>query len=749
MEKESQLQVVSQPGGLRLRPNALRAEAADSAARLRAYGRIIQKRRWSAISAAMVVFVFALLWTVKQKPEYEAKALLEIEQPNTGVATLQQMFQAENFTDDYLETQEKLLQSDAVARAVIRGLSLDKREEFNPEGKATLDGEQRVLHKFEERLSVVPIPRSRLVRVMFDSADPQLAAKVVDSVADNYIEQNLQAHWDAAQRATQWLSQQLDGLKIRLEKSEDQLQQYAENNGLLYFENDKGQSENIVNERLQQLQDELTQAQAQRYQAESLFRLAESGDYAALPGVFDNRLTQDLSERLAQLEQEKAQLTPEFKSGYPKVKEIQSQIERTRELLDEQRREAERHIADQYFAAVHREDLVKKAFAEQEKQANASAQAEVQYNILKREVDTNKQLYEGLLQRLKEAGVSAGLKSSNVRIVDAAVPPAKPISPRVPLNLSIGLLVGIFAGVLFALAQERIDNTVKGPEDVAQLLELPILGLIPTERVTGKRRVRRPRPALNGRSQAGAAEIARTAEPNGWIRIDSGAMDTSELRESFRVLRTSILLSTAGRPPRSLAFVSAEAHEGKTTVCCNLAISLAQLGKRVLVIDGDIRRPGVQDFFQLAGSSGLVNYLAGQGEWRSLVQVTAAKGLDCLICGPEPPNPGELLSSEGMEALIKDAMKDYDFVLVDAPPLLNITDGRILAAVVEGTVLVVKGRVTSREQVQRAHGCADAVGAHMIGAVLNDIDLAEAGYYRTGYYGRSRRAVSEAQEASA
>lgn len=750
MENENQLQVVGEAGGAPSRPTlALRAEAPDGAARVRACWHIVQKRRWSVISAATIVFVSALLWTVKQQPQYEARALLEIEQPNDGVATLQDMFQAQNFTDDYIETQEKLLQSDGVARAVIQQLSLDKHGEFNPAGRVTSDREQRVLQEFEERLSVVPIPRSRLVRVMFDSEDPQLAAQVVNSVADSYIEQNLQAHWNATQRATQWLSQQLDGLKIKLEKSEDQLQQYAENNGLLYFENDKGQSENIVNERLQQLQDELTQAQAQRYQAESLFRLAEAGDYAALPGVFDNRLTQDLSERLAQLEQEKAQLTPDFKPGYPKVKEIESQIERTRQLLDEQRREAERHIADQYFAAVHREDLVKKAFAEQEKQANASAQAAVEYNILKREVDTNKQLYEGLLERLKEAGVSAGLKASNVRVVDAAVPPAKPVSPRVPLNLSLGLVAGMFVGVLFAFAQERIDNTVKGPEDVATLLELPILGLIPKERVSGKRRFRRPRLATSQRSQEGSSEMTKASEQNGWVRIDAGAMDTSDIRESFRVLRTSILLSTAGRPPRSLAFVSAEAHEGKTTVCCNLAISLAQLGKRVLVIDGDIRRPGVQDFFRLAGSSGLVNYLAGQGEWRSLVQVTAAKGLDCLICGPEPPNPGELLSSEGMEALIKDAMKDYDFVFVDAPPLLNITDGRILAAVVEGTVLVIKGGATSREQVQRAQGCADAVGAHLIGAVLNDIDLAEAGYYRTGYYEHSRRPVSEPQKASA
>lgn len=699
---------------------------------------------------AVMVFGLVLLWTIKQKPIYEAKALLEMEPENPNIVTVRELFQIENVTDDYIETQYKLLQSDSLARDVIQQLRLDKRKEFNSGGPigAAAD-EQRVLQNFEERLNVIPIPRSRLVRVTFDSQDPRLAAGVVNTLAESYIEQSLKIHWDATQKPTKWLSQQLDGLKIKLEKSEDELQKYAQAKGLLYLENDKGETENAANERLQQLQDELTQAQAQRYQTESVFRLAEAGDYIALPGVFDNKVTQDLSERLADLEQKQAQLAPSFKPGYPEMKAIQSQIERTRQLLEQQRSEAERHVADEYFAAVHREDLVKKAFAQQETQANAAAQESVQYNILKREVDTNKQLYEGLLQRLKEAGVSAGLKASNVRVVDPAVPPAQPVRPRVVLDLAFGLLLGLAGGAGLACVQERVDNTVKSPDDVGHFLHLPILGLIPRERVMVRRKApRRPRFSLgHPRANLGAAVDAEGQD--GWIRIDGGTDGFSGLRESFRVLRTSILLSTAGRPPRSLAFVSAEANEGKTTVCCNLAISLAQLGKRVLVIDGDIRSPGVQDFFHISGSSGLVNYLAGLGEWRSLVQVSNAKGLDCLICGPEPPDPGELLSSERMEALINDAMNDYNFVLVDAPPLLNITDGRILAAVAEGTVLVVKAGVTSRERAQRAEGCMAAVGAHVIGAVLNDVNLRDAGYYHTGYYERHSRAPNEREKASA
>ncbi|HLW81510.1 MAG TPA: polysaccharide biosynthesis tyrosine autokinase [Candidatus Acidoferrales bacterium] len=752
MDKENQIQLVgTEAVNPRSKPMAARVNELDSAATVRAYWRIIQKRRRSAILMAVMVFGLALLWTIKQKPMYEAKALLEIEQENPNIVTVRELFQIENVTGDYIETQYMLLQSDSLARDVIQQLHLDKRKEFNSGRRlgAAAD-EQRVLQNFEERLNVIPIPRSRLIRVTFDSQDPKLAASVVNTLGESYIEQSLKIHWDATQKATKWLGQQLDGLKIKLKNSEDELQQYAQAKGLLYLENDKGETENAANERLQQLQNELTQAQAQRYQAESVFRLAEAGDYSALPGVFDNKVTQDLSERLADLEQKQAQLAPSFKPGYPEMKAIQSQIKRTRQLLEQQRSEAERHVADEYFAAVHREDLVKKAFAQQETQANVAAQESVQYNILKREVDTNKQLYEGLLQRLKEAGVSAGLKASNVRVVDPAVPPAQPVSPRMALDLAFGLLLGLAGGAGLACVQERVDNTVKSPDDVAHFLHLPILGLIPRERATGKRKVLRgPRFALSHHPRTNLRAAVDAEGQDGWIRIDGGTDGFSDLREAFRVLRTSILLSTAGRPPRSLAIVSAEANEGKTTVCCNLALSLAQLGKRVLVIDGDIRCPGVQDFFHISGSSGLVNHLAGLGEWRSLVQVSNAKGLDCLICGPEPPNPGELLSSERMEALIKDAMNDYNFVLVDAPPVLNITDGRILAAVAEGTVLVVKAGVTSRERAQRAESCMTAVGAHVIGAVLNDVNLRDAGYYHTGYYERRSRALNEREKASA
>lgn len=710
---------------------------AEEGADLRVYWRIVRKGLWTIVSILLLVFSLVLIATLKQKPVYRAKALLEIAKENPNILTVQELFQVETVSDSYLETQYKVLQSETLALSVIHELHLDQSKEFNQDAEQTLPPdpqiEQAVLRRFQGRLSVEPVRRSRLVQVSFESLDPQLAAKAVNALAVNYVQENLQTRWEATQKASEWLSQQLHSLKARLEKSEDELQNYAQANGLLFLESEKGQTENIVDQRLRQLQDEMTKAQADRYQKESFYRLAEAGDYGALPGVVDNKLMQDLTVRLADLERQKAELSPVFSDAYPKVKETQSQIDRIEQLLTQERKRAAEKITNDYLAAVRRESLVNQAFEDQRKQANLVAGRSVQYNILKREVDTNKQLYEGLLQRLKEAGVSAGLKASNIRIVDAAAPPTKPVKPRILLNLALALAVGLSLGVGMAFLQEHLDNTLKTAEDIERFLRVPALASIPsraslnhhTKGVYGLAGQRSLTAGGNGHSAFPQKNLA-----NGWIRIDGNGTQHSALSEAFRGLRTSVLLSTAGRPPRSLTFVSAKPGEGKTTMACNLAISLAQLGKHVLLIDGDMRRPCVHQLFDVHDhSGGLVHYLTGQEEWHHLLRHTEIGELDCLLCGLVPPNPSELLSSERMQTLIREAMAEYQFVLIDAPPLLNVADGRILATMVEGTILVVKEGFTPRELVQRAQLSVRDVGAHLIGVILNDVDLRRDSYY--------------------
>ncbi|HSY33890.1 MAG TPA: polysaccharide biosynthesis tyrosine autokinase [Verrucomicrobiae bacterium] len=737
------------------------------------YWRVIQKRYPTVLVALLVVFMIGLFATFRGKPVYEARALIEIQKENPDVPTLQELFQIEGVSDAYIETQNRILKSENLARRVITQLGLEKLPEFTrrsgswqiarekpaPEpvqagfGMSLAEDKtvpEEVLKNFEERLTVEPVKRSRLIEVTFESNDPNTAAQVVNTLTSAYIDANLEARWQAAQKASDWLSQQLLGMKAKLEKSEDELQKYGRGNGLLFLETEKGTSENIVVQRLRELQQELTKAQADRYAKESLYKLLEERNYAELPGVFDNKLIQELTARLADLQREQSRLSANFNPNYPRVKELQSQIDESKAMLEAERARAAGGIANDYKAAVSHEEMLQKAFTEQERQANDIAGKSVQYNILKREADTNKQLYVGLLEKLKETGVSSSLKATNIRVVDPAYPPKKFARPRILLDLSITLIVGMCLGIAAAFLQEHLDNTLKSSEDIERFLQIPALGAVPAMELSAN-----PRRLHGFQNNAAVLEAGKGDGTNGhngsngnnrskngtrlappWNRIevqDGGGHPHGALAEAFHGLRTSVLLSTAKRPPATLLVTSAQQGEGKTTVAANLAASLAQLGDSVLLIDADLRRPSLQKFFQVSRSTGLVNYLTGDSDWRSLVWQAAPIGVSVLFCGPVPPNPADLLSSEYMRSLIREASKEYKFVVLDSPPLLNLSDSRILATLVDGVILVVGGGTTPRELVQRAYLSAVDAGSHVIGATINFADVRND-YYYSGYH---------------
>ena len=588
---------------------------------LRSHGRTLRKRWPTIFIVFFILFTAVLIVTLKQKPVYRAQVLLEIQKENPDIPTIKELYELEEVSDAYLRTQYSILASESLARRVIDQLRLETLSEFNsrkwwqlwpkknklsaaqtfavgpaPESRDR-EISQRVLERFQDQLTIDPVSRSRLVVVRFDSHDPALAARVVNTLAADYVDQSIEARWQATQKASDWLSQQLVGVKAKLEKSEDDLQNYARRKGLVFLETDKGASQNVANERLQRLQEQLMKAKAERYEKEALYRLVQTGESGALPGVFQSKLIQDLSERLAELKREYAQLSTTFNPDYPRVKEIQSQIDDIETSLHEERKRAADSIVNDYSAAVRRESLFQQALEEQQKEVSVVAEKSVQYNILKREFDTNKLLYEGLLQRLKEAGVSAGLKASNIRIVDSAEPPAKPVKPRTSLNLAVALFLGVGLGICAALFQERMDDTLKGDDDIERLVGLPSLAMIPIV------------PPSNG-DQPGIHRFLPGDKPlilkgngvgkNGrssWHRIDRERMQHGPLVEAFRSLRTSVLLSTPDRPPSSLLVTSTQPAEGKTTVACNLAISLAQLGHRVLLVDADLRVPSLHKLF--------------------------------------------------------------------------------------------------------------------------------------------------------
>jgi capsular exopolysaccharide synthesis family protein len=726
-------------------------------------------RRRTVLTAFLVLFLFVLVGTLMEKPVYRAKALIEIDRENPNFVTSQEMLQLDEVSDAYLETQYKVLTSDELAGRVIRQLGLEQDPQFAPTavtspwskiaglvGRRPNGGETRVrdqlareavLARFEERLDIRPIRRSRAVEIRFDCQDPDLAARVVNALTENYIQKNLETRWEATQKTSEWLSQQLQDLKAKLEKSQGDLQKYAARNGLLYLETDKGNTESIFNQSLREVQEEFTRAQADRYQKESLFRLVQAGDYGSLPGVFDDHLLQDLTERLADLQREHAQLAATFTEEYPKVKEIQSQIAVVQASLERERWRAAQKISNDYFAALRREKLVEQAFTEKQGQANQVAEKSVQYGILNREVDSNKGLYDGLLQRLKEAGVTAGLKASNIRIVDPGTASYRPVAPILPLNLGLAAFLGLGLGIGIALIQERLDRTIRNAGDVNQFLSAPAIGFIPTSQSQNgrgmKRGAREEEQVILGLpdSNSVAAETlidVLQRNDGGVLGIPRGAAFV----EAFRELRTSVILSGTGRFANSILVTSAQPGEGKTTVAVNLAVSLAQLGQPVLLVDADLRRPSIHKYFLERGAR-LSAYLEGQGAWQELVCPTSVSRLSVLHGGPAPENPSELLSSDRMRALIRESIATYRFVVFDSPPLLTGADSRILGSMVGATILVVKGGKTPRQVVQYAESQAQSVGTNLIGVVLNHADPALNVYshYAAGHVSGSAGAV--------
>ncbi|MBZ5513971.1 MAG: polysaccharide biosynthesis tyrosine autokinase [Acidobacteriia bacterium] len=703
------------------------------------YWRIIVKRRWVVLTCLLVVFSTIAIGTLKQKAIYQGKVVVEINPEQPNVLNFKEVLQVSTVdVDSYRETQYKILQSRTLAERVTQTLQLYKSPEFYqnrwPFGlietdpakipsasdpgppDTSADYYRNSVKHFLDAVDIAPVRRSNLVEVSFYSEDPRVAARVANQLAADYIDQNLQVKWDETVKASEWLQDQLVGLKAKLEKSEDSLQAYAQANSILFVEEKK----NLVNERLAQLQEAYTKAQADRFQKESSYSLVQAGKVQDLPGFLSNRLIQDLSVRLSELERDYSQLTATVKPDYPKAVALKREIDTVQLALDRQKGALAQNIVDEYRSAVANEKYLAGALEQQKKEVNEIAEKSIQYNILKREVDTSKQLYEGLLQRLKEAQVSAGLKASNIRIVDAAEVPKRPVKPRVVLNLALGVILGLGLGMGLAFFQEYLDNTLKTPDEVETLLRLPSLGVVPVF-------------SLDGADKAAEEKLVSIAP--GMDKPIGPAIQTNPAAvEAFRSLRTSILLS-ANPVPKILLITSALPGEGKTTVAANLGATLASLGSKVLILDCDMRRPACHRATGVKNSPGFVQCLTGHAELgEAVLPVPGVENLSVIPCGPIPPNPAEVLSSTLAGELLRRLRGEFEYVLVDSPPLLSVADSRILVTLTDAVVLVVRAYETPYDVVRRARSLLYGAGARILGVALNDVDIRKDGYAYNYYY---------------
>jgi polysaccharide biosynthesis transport protein len=699
---------------------------ANTFSSLRTYWDILSRRRWEVLTVAFVVLTIVAIYTFKMKPVYQATAELEIDSESPLIQSLKDLSENMPTDDAFLQTQVKVLQSDNLSWQTIVQLGLAQNPAFAPDvtSAGSKGIEPRILRgklmkEFSNDISVTLVRNTQMVQVNFESTDPDLAARVANTLVNNYIEYDYHKKYDATRQASGWMEQQLDELKAKVEKSQEALVQYERANSIVNV-SDK---QSVVEQRLSDLSRDLSNAQSDREQKQALYDMVKANpEEVAL--LAQNELLQKLEEKYADLKGLYVDALGQYGTNFPKVVRLRDQVNEIQSLIDRERKRTADRIQNDYHTAVGREKLVSASVTQQKAEVGKINQLLIQHNMLEREFDSNQQLYQSLLQKLKDATVSAGLKATNIHIVDAAVPPSVPIRPKKVTNLVLGLVVGILLGISLAVMLEGMEHSsIKTAEDVERLLPATCLALIPM--------------AGSSASRYGYG-LAKKAAPspiqNGRMGLTVLRDPTSPVAEAYRALRSAILFSTAPQPPQTIVVTSAQPHEGKTSTSVNIAAVLAQNGARVLIIDGDLRNPGVAKALGVNNRKGLSGVLTGAyGVDEAIEQVESTVSLWVLTAGPHPPNPAELLSSSKMESLMSELRQRFDHVVVDSPPVLLVTDATILSTITDGVLLVAESGVTPPGALVRAHRTLGIAGGRVLGVVVNKVDSRKGGYYY-GYY---------------
>ena len=703
---------------------------------LREYMRVLIKRKWLVISVILGIFMAVAIASLRETPVYVAAGQIVVNKADSNLIS----FKDSTPDNDYiyeqsdLDTEVRILQSDLMGLQVIRQLNLDKRPEFGghvdqKQDNLVADSLQTdsartsgLLAHFRANLHVTLIPNTRIIEIHYDSTDPQLGASVVNTLASTYVEQNFKTKFESTMQASDWLSKQLVDLQMKVETSQEKLVRYQKEHEILGTD----EKQNIITEKLEELNREMTAAESDRMQKEAVYRQTQSSDPDVVAaaiiadtgtgGGAGSGLLDKLRDQQANLRIQVAEINTQFGPSYPRISQLNNQLKEIDRQLQTETNKAVDHLKGQYQAAVQRETMLRESFDKQKQEANKLNESAIEYSILKRDLDSNRTLYEGLLEKLKEAGVTAGLRSNNFRIIDAARVPTSPSEPNIPRNLAFALVLGVISGVGLAFVLENMDNTVRTPEQATALSALPSLGMIPHGSKSTNRGPAGQRLALTASREV--PELVTQARPQ------------SQMAESYRALRTSLLLSNLGAPPKVIMVTSARPQEGKTTTSINTAIVLAQKGVRVLLIDADLRRPSVHKTLGMGPRSGLSNVLTGSATMQQTITVSPIlPNLFILPAGTPPPNPAELLASSNLRDLIAELRGMYDHIVIDTPPTLSVTDAVVLSPRADATILVIRSGQTTKQALRRARDILMQVNAHVAGVLLNAVDLTSPDYY--------------------
>jgi len=692
---------------------------------------ILRKHQWLIVTFLLTVVTVVTIASFKMKPVYVAAARVEVDKESQNMAPFpdSNSFGEYEDSENYIETQSKILQSETLALMTIKSLDLGRYPEFGGMSNISardgaLPRRPAILGAFLGRLTVKRIPSSRLIEVQFEAEDAQLAAAIVNAHLQNFVEQNFRSKYDATTQASNWLSAELEGLRIKVEKSEDARIAYERENQIWQID----EKQDITTQKLSDLSKAVTDAQTDSAQKEALYRMAISGNMDALPAARTSEVISSLIKHKSELDEQYAEALGQYGPNFPKVLRLAEQQKEVEKNLADARKVLVESVEIEFNTAKSRVELLQEALDKQKSEANDLAEKLVQYHILQHDAESNKQLYDGLLQKLKEAGITAGLRSSNIRVVDPALAPASPSRPQKARNIMLAVLVGLVGGIGLALLREYLDNTVKSPDDIEALTGLPSLAVVPS--LPGL-------PSTQGRLSRLAREAAPQSATGPRVELLSYIQPKSQISEAFRALRTSLLLSQADHPPQVILVTSALPREGKTTAAVNLAVTLAQLGDRTLLLDSDLRKPGIRRALNLTGGKevGLSSYLAGVSTLDEvLMPHPTINNLVALTTGPVPPSPADLLSSQRMREAISDLRHRFKFVVIDSPPVMAATDAVILSVLTDGVLLVVRSGETPKEAFTRTRDLLAAVKSRLLGVVLNAVDSSAPDYYYSYRY---------------
>ncbi len=720
--------------GPRVYPELLSQESA-----LGEYIRILMKRKWTVLACLLAIFSIVAIASLKMTPVYEASGSIEINKPDSGLVNFSNSptFNVDYYDPSELETEVMILQSDLLALQVVKELGLDRRPEFGGKTAAlpsSLDlapdplqadagRTSGLLSSFRGNLKVTLSPNSHIIKVSFRSPDKDLTANVVNTLMSTYTENNFKSRFDSTMQASDWLSKQLVDLQMKVETSQEKLVRYQKEHEILGID----EKQNITTAKLDELNKALTAAESERMDKESVYRLVQAGDadtIASAAGALDaagagnqsGGLLESLRTKEADLKIQAAELSTQFGPSYPKLAQLENQLKEIDAQLLAETKKVGGKIRGQYMAALQRENMLHDALEKQKQEANKLNESAIEYSLLKRDLDTNRQLYEGLLEKLKEAGVSAGLRSNNFRIVDVARVPTAPVEPNIPRNLAFAFMLGLTSGVGLAFLLEGLDSTVRTTEQAQMISGLPPLGMIPLGSRTAREGANPKRLVIATSKEA--VELITQVRPQ------------SQMAESYRALRTSLLLSNLGAPPKVIMVTSALPQEGKTTTSINCAVVLAQKGIRVLLIDADLRRPSIHKTLGMGPRSGLSNVLTGSATLQqAITRSPTLPNLDVLPAGTPPPNPAELLASSNMRDVLQELRGQYDHIVVDTPPTLSVTDAVVLSPRADAIVLVIRSGQTTKQALRRSRDILMQVNAKVSGVLLNAVDLSSPDYY--------------------